>query len=177
MVISITFITGNVSLDASKVLYSDEEPSPYPWVRHTGEPVGTIFGYTALGFFQTAQDAAHSATTVGYTAQPGDIKYKDLNNDGVINQFDMSPIAGTKPLIYFGATVGFNYKGFSFSAIVQGVTNRQISIADNLYSGFIGLGAYGNQYVGQGYDCFNFQVDTGNCKYRRITTIIIGQPQ
>lgn len=146
------FITGNASVEASRVVYSDEEPSPYPWIRHTGQPVTAIFGYTALGFFQNAQDAAHSATTVGYTPQPGDIKYKDLNNDGVINQFDMSPIAGTKPLIYFGTTIGFNYKGFSFSAILQGVTNRQISIADNEYSGFIGLGQYGNQYTGQGYD-------------------------
>jgi TonB-linked SusC/RagA family outer membrane protein len=146
------FVTGNISLEASKVVYSDEEPSPYPWVRHTGQPVTAIYGYTALGFFQSAADAAHSATTVGYTPKPGDIKYKDLNNDGVINQFDLSPIAGTKPLIYFGTTIGFNYKGFSFSAIVQGVTNRQVSIADNQYSGFIGLGLFGNQYVGQGYD-------------------------
>jgi TonB-linked SusC/RagA family outer membrane protein len=149
------FVTGNISIEASKVLYSDEEPSPYPWVRHTGQPVTAIFGYTALGFFQNAQDAAHSATTVGYTAQPGDIKYKDLNNDGVINQFDLSPIAGTKPLIYFGTTLGFNYKGFSFSAILQGVTNRQVSIGDNAYSGFIGEGAFGNQYVGQGYTVLN----------------------
>jgi len=149
------FITGNASIESSKVVYSDEEPSPYPWIRHTGQPVTAIYGYTALGFFQNAQDAAHSATTVGYTPQPGDIKYKDLNNDGVINQFDLSPIAGTKPLIYFGTTIGFNYKGFSFSAILQGVTNRQISIADNAYSGFIGAGQFGTQYVGQGYDVLN----------------------
>ena len=146
------FITGNASLEASKVVYSDEEPSPYPWNRRTGQPVTALFGYTALGFFQNAQDASHSATTVGYTAQAGDIKYKDLNGDGVINQFDQSPIAGTKPLIYFGTTLGFNYQGFSFSAIVQGVTNRQIGINDNEFSGFAGVGGFGNQYVGQGYE-------------------------
>lgn len=145
------FITGNISVEASKVIYMDEEPSPYPWVRQTGQPVGAIFGYTAIGIFPNAQDAAHSATTVGYTPQAGDIKYKDLNGDGVINQFDVSPIAGTKPLIFYGTTIGFNYKGFSFSAILQGVTNRQISINDNEFSGFAGLGAFGNQYVGQGY--------------------------
>jgi TonB-linked SusC/RagA family outer membrane protein len=145
------FITGNISVQSTKVVFSDEETQPYPWMRRTGEPVGTIYGYTALGFFQTAQDAASSATTVGYKAQPGDIKYKDLNGDGIINQFDQSPIMGTKPLIFYGTTIGFNYRGFSFSAILQGVTNRQISINDNQFSGFNGVGFLGSQYVGQGY--------------------------
>jgi TonB-linked SusC/RagA family outer membrane protein len=145
------FITGNVSVQASKVVYMDEEPQPYPWLRQTGRPVGTVFGYQAIGFYQNASDAAHSATTLGYTAQPGDIKYKDQNGDGVINQFDMVPVANTKPLIFYGTTFGFNYKGFSFSAIIQGVTHRQISTNNNEYNGFAGLGAFGNQYVGQGY--------------------------
>ncbi|MDB5088132.1 MAG: SusC/RagA family TonB-linked outer membrane protein [Mucilaginibacter sp.] len=146
------FITGNISIQSSKVLFADEEPLPYPWIKRTGQPVGTTFGYTALGYFQTAQQAAAGPTTVGYTANAGDIRYKDLNDDGVINQFDMSPIAGTKPLIFFGTTIGFNYNGFNVSAIVQGVTNRQISINDNQFSGFNGVGQFGNQYIGQGYD-------------------------
>ena len=149
------FITGNMSIQSSKVLFSDEEPLPYPWVKRTGQPVGTLFGYTALGFFQTQQEANAGPTTVAYTAKPGDLKYKDLNSDGVIDQFDMSPIAGTKPLIFFGTTVGFNYKGFSLTAIIQGVTNRQISINDNQYNGFAGIGQFGNLYTGQGYDALN----------------------
>jgi hypothetical protein len=144
-----------MSIQSSKVIFADEEPLPYPWVKRTGQPVGTLFGYTALGFFQNQQEANAGPTTVAYTAKPGDIKYKDLNNDGVIDQFDLSPIANTKPLILFGTTIGFNYKGFSFSAIVQGVTNRQISLDDNAYTGFAGLGLLGAPFTGQGYGALN----------------------
>jgi TonB-linked SusC/RagA family outer membrane protein len=146
------FITGNASIQASKVVYSDEEPTPYPWTRHTGEPVNAIYGYKAIGIFQTAQEAASSPTTTGYTAQAGDVKYADLNHDGIINQFDITTIGNTKPLFFYGTTVGFNYKGFSFSAILQGVANRQILYDNGLVNGFEGVGFLGLVYSGQGYN-------------------------
>ncbi|MDB5002505.1 MAG: TonB dependent receptor [Mucilaginibacter sp.] len=131
------FVTGNGNLQASKIIYNDELTPQYPWNKRTGLPVsGTFYGYTSLGFYQTAQDAATSAHIVGYTPQPGDIKYKDLNGDGVINQYDQSTIGGTKPLIFYGLNFGFSYKGFSFSAIIQGVTNRQISVENNVIDNF-----------------------------------------
>jgi TonB-linked SusC/RagA family outer membrane protein len=146
------FISGNASLQYSTSVYSDETPTPYPWLRRTGQSTGAIFGYTALGFFKDAQDAATSATTAGYTAQAGDVKYKDLNNDGLINQFDLSAIGNKKPLLFYGASIGFNYKGFSFSMIVQGVKNHQFIFNNSTVTGFVGLGAFGANYVGQGYD-------------------------
>jgi TonB-linked SusC/RagA family outer membrane protein len=126
------FITGNGNLQASKVIYSDELTPQYAWNKRTGLPLGTFYGYTAIGFYQNAQDAATSAHLAGYTPQPGDIKYKDLNGDGVIDQYDKSTIGGTKPLIFYGLNFGFNYKEFSFSAIIQGVTNRQMNVLNNL---------------------------------------------
>lgn len=146
------FLTGNISIQKSKIVYSDEEPQPYPWLVQTGQAVGEMYGYQALGLFKTAAEAASSPTTTGYTAQAGDIKYKDQNGDGVINQFDIVPIGNTKPLIYYGGTIGFSYHGFSLSAIIQGVTNRQISIDNNEYNGFDGIGFLGSQHVGQGYE-------------------------
>jgi TonB-linked SusC/RagA family outer membrane protein len=126
------FVTGNINLQASKIIYQDELNSPYPWTRQTGNPVnGVIYGYTAQGLYQNAQDAASSPHIAGYVPQAGDIKYKDLNGDGVINQFDESAIGGTKPLIFYGLNPGFSYKGFSLSVIIQGVTNRQIYVGYN----------------------------------------------
>jgi TonB-linked SusC/RagA family outer membrane protein len=146
------FISGNASLQYSTSVFSDETPTPYPWLRHTGQSTGAIYGYTALGFFKDAQDAGTSATTTGYTAQAGDVKYKDLNNDGIINQFDISAIGNKKPLFFYGASLGFNYKGFSFSMIVQGVKNREFMFNNSSVTGFVGLGVFGANYVGQGYD-------------------------
>jgi TonB-linked SusC/RagA family outer membrane protein len=146
------FLTGNGSIQSTRIIFSDEESSPYPWLRHTGNSPGAIYGYTAIGFFKNAQDAATSATTTGYTPQAGDVKYKDLNNDGVINQFDMSVIGNNKPLIYYGFSSGFNYKGFSLSFILQGVGNRQILYNNPIINGFEGIGFLGLTYAGQGYD-------------------------
>ncbi|RYE22495.1 MAG: SusC/RagA family TonB-linked outer membrane protein, partial [Sphingobacteriaceae bacterium] len=146
------FITGNGNIQATKVVFSDEPATPYPWTRHTGQPINAIYGYKALGIFSTAKEASTSATTVGYTVQAGDVKYADLNGDGIINQFDITTIGNTKPLVYYGTTVGFNYKGFSLSLIVQGVGNRQILFNNNLINGFYGVGFLGLTYSGQGYE-------------------------
>ncbi|MGI4751437.1 MAG: SusC/RagA family TonB-linked outer membrane protein [Janthinobacterium lividum] len=146
------FITGNANIQATKSVFSDEQPTPYPWTRRTGQPINAIYGYKALGFFNTAKEASSSATTVGYTAQAGDVKYADLNGDGIINQFDIEPIGNTKPLIFYGTTVGFNFKGFSLSFLVQGVSNRQIVFNNTIDNGFAGVGFLGLTYSGQGYE-------------------------
>ncbi|OMP79357.1 hypothetical protein BW716_09680 [[Flexibacter] sp. ATCC 35208] len=131
------FVTTNGNLAYSKIIYNDELATPYAWNKRTGLPVsGTYYGYTSLGLYQNAEDAASSAHIAGYTPQPGDIKYKDLNGDGVIDAFDQSTIGGTKPLAFFGVTLGGNYKGFNFSLVIQGVGNRQISALNNAVDHF-----------------------------------------
>lgn len=126
------FITANASVQQSKVIFMDEQYQKYSWNEQTGHPVGQRYGLIAEGLFQTAADAASSATIVGYTPHVGDIKYKDLNNDGVIDQFDIAPIGKERPIIYYGLTLGFNYKGLEFSALIQGIQNREIYV-DNSY--------------------------------------------
>ena len=149
------FITGNGNIQATKSVFSDEQLTPFPWTRRTGQPVDAIYGYKALGFFSTAKEASTSATSVGYAAQAGDVKYADLNGDGIINQFDITTIGNTKPLLYYGTTLGFNYKGFNLSLIIQGVGNRQILFNNNLVNGFSGVGFLGLIYSGQGYEALN----------------------
>ncbi|WP_298732536.1 SusC/RagA family TonB-linked outer membrane protein [uncultured Chitinophaga sp.] len=118
------FITANGSIEQSKVLFMDEQRRDYEWNKRTGLPVGMRFGYIADGFFGSAEEAAGSATIAGYTPIAGDIKYKDLNGDGTINQFDEAPIGSFKPRIYYGVSAGLSWKGFEVSALLQGVANR-----------------------------------------------------
>jgi len=146
------FISANGSLQSSKTIYNDETPSPFPWTLRTGTSPGSLYGYVAEGFFKDAADAAGSATTTGYIAQAGDVKYKDLNNDGVINQFDQTTIGNNKPLAYYGASLGFSYKGFSLSFIIQGVENRQFFYNTGLLNSFQGVGPFGVNYSGQAYE-------------------------
>jgi hypothetical protein len=131
------FITANGSLQDSKVIFIDEQFQPHEWNKRTGQMVGQRFGLIADGFIQNYEEAQTVATIPGYTPKVGDFKYKDLNGDNVIDQFDIAPIGKQKPLIYFGVTAGFSYKGFSVSALLQGVTNRDIYTADGyLDAGF-----------------------------------------
>ncbi|AMR32254.1 SusC/RagA family TonB-linked outer membrane protein [Mucilaginibacter sp. PAMC 26640] len=146
------FLSANASIQSTKIIYNDEPASPYPWLLKKGSSLSAIYGYTALGFFKDAQDAATSATTTGYSAQAGDVKYKDLNNDHIINQFDISAIGGQKALVFYGASAGFNYKGFSLSMIIQGLANRELMFNNAMVNRFAGIGFLGLTAAGQGYD-------------------------
>jgi TonB-linked SusC/RagA family outer membrane protein len=138
------FVTGNASVQQSKVLYMNEQYEQNPWNVRTGRPVGENFGYIADGLYQTAAAAAASPTIAGYTPQAGDVKYKDLNGDGVINQFDEAPLGKGRPLIYYGLTLGFNFDGIECSALIQGVGNRE----EYVNNGYINEGflSQGNVY-------------------------------
>jgi len=145
------FVTGNISTQASKVIYAAEEATLYPWQRYTGLPVDAIFGYVAQGIYQNAAQAANAPTYLSYKPKAGDIKLEDLNGDGIINQFDEKPIGNLKPLVFYGATFGFNYQGFSFSVILQGVFNREINTDNNVNIPFQGVGGFGGPPQGQAY--------------------------
>ncbi|MBD1395355.1 SusC/RagA family TonB-linked outer membrane protein [Mucilaginibacter glaciei] len=147
------FIAANAGLQQSKVLYIDEPNQLYPYLQRTGQKVGQAFGYQAAGLFQSQADinaAAQNgvATVAGYIPQPGDIKYKDLNGDNIINQFDQAPIGPTGPLITYGADLGFNYKFFDFSALIQGVANYSVYLNGNSYWEFQNNG-FGQAYEQQ----------------------------
>ena len=143
------FLAANIGVQNSRVLSIDEVYRPYSWMLRTGQPVGQFYGYQAEGLFQSAADIAGHATTVGYTPQPGDVKYKDLNGDGVIDQFDQAALGTTKPAIPFGATLGVRWKGLDFSVLVQGVLNRQIYLSGSSEYAFQnnGLGAAFEQHL------------------------------
>lgn len=132
------FASLNSTFLNSKVIFMDEVSRQYSWMQRTGQPAGMMFGYIAEGLFQNQTEINNSPTTVGYKPQPGDIKYKDLNNDGVINQYDQTAIGSSKPLIYGGLSLGVSYKGFDISALLQGVKNRQIYASGSSYWAFVG---------------------------------------
>lgn len=124
------FITGNATFEKSKILFIDEIEQRYPWNERTGQPVDMIYGYQVDGFIETSEEAQNSATVPGYTLQTGDLKLSDLNNDGIINNFDITPIGTDKPLFYYGITAGFSFKGFDVSMLFQGVENRRYLLTD-----------------------------------------------
>tara|TARA_R110002020_G_scaffold303939_2_gene519524 strand:+ start:164741 stop:167779 length:3039 start_codon:yes stop_codon:yes gene_type:complete len=91
---------------------------PAPSRMQAGKPIGYFYGYKTDGIFQTAEEvAAHpSQQALGAVAQPGDIRYLDLNADGVINSDDRTDIGNPIPTVTMGFNFSVNYKSFDFSA-------------------------------------------------------------
>lgn len=120
------FVKANGSYARNKILFMDEVDWPYDYLRRTGRPIGQLYGYTALGFFKDQDDIDKSPTQFG-TLIPGDLKYKDLNHDNVIDANDQGPIGRTYiPEILFGVSGGVNWKNFDASFLFQGATNYNV---------------------------------------------------
>ena len=144
------YVSANWSCEQSKLLYMDEQEVPEEYLRQTGRPAGAIYGLVADGFFTTREEIERSPVIEGFeNIQPGDIKYKDLNDDKVINEFDRTVIGGDKPYSYFGIDLGFEWRGLEFSMFWQGAYNRDLYLQDwTLLEGFQTNG----RYYGQAYE-------------------------
>ena len=143
------YLTANWGQNTSEVLFIDEQYKQEEYNKRTGNPDGALFGLVADGFFNSVEEIEQSPVIGGFDIIPGDVKYKDLNGDGVVNQYDQTMIAFDKPLSYYGATLGFNFHGIDFNVLFQGVYNRDLYLGDNvLMAGFQGFGqSYGQAYT------------------------------
>jgi hypothetical protein len=85
------------------------------------------YGYNCVGQFQSFDDISNWAVQDGNgntTLLPGDLKFEDLDGDGVINDNDVQPIGrDNTPEIYYGFDITADWKGFDFSVLMQGATN------------------------------------------------------
>ena len=144
------YVSANWSMEQNKRLFMDEQYVPYDYLKMTGQPTGTIYGLVATGFL-TAKDIADRYPVMnGFNnIQAGDVKYKDMNGDGEINEFDRTVIGGDKPTCYFGIDLGFEWKGLEVTALIQGAYNRDLYNSDRtLLEGFQVIGqSYGQAYT------------------------------
>lgn len=134
------YIGTNWGYSKNKVIYKDEIPQPYEWMRQTGRPVGQQYGFLYDGFF--SEDDAKSYANIkgqeggipdhgsGFTPVAGDVKYKDLNKDGKIDNNDIAAIGNPKyPLLSGNLSAGFSWKGLDLSMTWSGAfkTSRLVS--------------------------------------------------
>ncbi|HTN38094.1 MAG TPA: TonB-dependent receptor [Arachidicoccus sp.] len=138
--LSISF-RGTFTYNKDKLLENGAAPYEEPYMDPRGQKILTNYGYIAEGLFQNQAEIDNHAdqTGVGGSARPGDIKYKDLNGDGVINQYDQTYIGhGDVAPLTFGFGMNLQYGNFYLSAFFEGVqgADREISgIARSPFSG------------------------------------------
>jgi TonB-linked SusC/RagA family outer membrane protein len=118
-------ISGNLTTLKNKVL-STYNNTPFfegPTRTQAGDPIGSFYGYIVEGIYQTPADSASSPNN-GYS--PGDLKFRDVNGDNKITADDRTVIGNPTPKFIYGFSLGADYKGFDFSADLQGVSGNQI---------------------------------------------------
>ncbi|GAB3009958.1 TonB-dependent receptor [Niabella terrae] len=114
-------VRSTMTYSRNKILEADEQFSNYPYTTRAGFRVNQNKGLIALGLFKDYEDIRNSASqNFGRTA-PGDIKYKDINGDGTIDDNDIVAIGATRyPNLIYGFGLSANWKGFDASVLFQG---------------------------------------------------------
>ena len=129
------FVAGRFSYAKNKVVDMKESPKAEDYLYLRGNPIDQPMVLEAIGFFKDEQDILDSPLQMFGTVQPGDVKYKNQNNDNVIDDNDRVPLGNpTYPRFHYGTDLGVSYKGFDLSVFVQGVGGRTVSL---LSSGFM----------------------------------------
>ncbi|MET0637325.1 MAG: TonB-dependent receptor [Chitinophagaceae bacterium] len=114
---------GNLTLTRNKAVRLEEPEYPNAWSFRSGQAINQPFGYIAERLFVDDQEALNSPAQIfgEYLPKGGDIKYRDINKDGVINQDDQVPIGLPRtPQIIYGFGFSMGYKNFDISAFFQG---------------------------------------------------------
>jgi TonB-linked SusC/RagA family outer membrane protein len=130
----------------NKILYKDEAAPAYTWLAQTGWPIGQQQGYHFLGYYTAADiaaiadfkskspDGSNKGNPIaqpdnGQKLVPGDLRYDDLNGDGIINVFDKRNIGNPNlPNTILGLSLQAVYKGFSVSLLFQGSFNYSFAV-------------------------------------------------
>ena len=147
------FLSGNVSHAKNEIINIQEPARPYDYLYAKGNPISQPFILEAVGFFKDAADIAASPRQLFGDVRPGDIKYRDLNEDGFVDDNDRRPIGSTAyPALYYGVGGGADFKGLDVSFFLQGTGGRSVSLLDNnLIVPFLNGGVKPTQWVKDNY--------------------------
>ena len=173
-------VNGTLSYAHNTVDYMAEVPTAYPYNAKTGRPFGTYIGLVADGFydisdFDNGGNLNASLPTPAFgSVQPGDIKYKDLDRNGIVDQNDVTRIGYSwVPEWGFVLAAKLGWKGFDLQCLFQGVAGVSANILDN-WNQTVAFVDNGNAYaIAQGawayYPTENIDTRAG-ATYPRLTT-------
>lgn len=117
-------LRGTLTYNKNTLLERDEPQLPYDYLSDIGKPLNRYKGLIAEGLYKDEEDIANSpkSTFTPDMIKPGDIKYKDLNEDGKIDELDMTQIGNpTIPQLVYGFGGSFQYKRFDVGVFFQGI--------------------------------------------------------
>lgn len=131
------FLEGNMWYARNEIIYNAEPLKEYDYLYQSGNSVGQPMLLESIGFFANQADIDSSPEQIFTEVQPGDIKYKDQNNDNIIDQNDYYPTGKPEvPELTYGIHGGIIFKGFDFDFLLQGVANRSVYLDGNYFYAF-----------------------------------------
>jgi len=157
----------------NKVIFQDESMPAFTWLARTGQRIDQPFGYKYIGYY-TAEDIAminsgdKNAPATPITEVPiqaGDLKYEDIDKNGVINEYDQKAIGKPNlPSTTLGLSLGGRYKGFSMNMLIQGSFDYSFSVVGT------GIETFQSQF--QPIHQQRWTVDNSiNASYPRLTSL------
>ena len=159
---------GNVSFVKSRILEWIESPA-YPNLSVIGGPADASRGLVALGFFQSQDEIESSPLQQFGQVKVGDIKYKDDNEDGVINENDYVAMdyGNAFPALNYGLSFGAEFKGFGINATFQGAAHqiKSLQYIDGVWGALSD-----NRNMSQEYYDNCFDIAGSGALYPRLST-------
>lgn len=124
-------LTGNINWARNRFLKLNEGDNIPAWQSLIGKSYGTKIGFIVDGMVQTWEEARNTPSPAAGIVAPGFFKYRDLNGDGKITRADDMTYIGKSnmPELMYGLNIDLAYKGFDFSALLQGAGMSHVSLA------------------------------------------------
>ncbi|WP_163325417.1 SusC/RagA family TonB-linked outer membrane protein [Draconibacterium mangrovi] len=161
-------VNGKFTFNRSKIVNMNERSWKNDFNKATGHSVGQIFGYEAEGFFKDQADIDNSPVHTFSEVQAGDIKYKDQDKNGVIDQYDRVAIGNSSymPELYFSFDMNMEYRNVGMSFLFQGVGNYSAILnTTSIYRPLVG-----NNNISQHYYDNRWTATNQDALYPRLTT-------
>lgn len=135
-----------------------------------GESLGHFYGYVTDGLYQNAAEVAAAVPDANGTPSPGDIRFVDVNKDGVVNADDRTILGSPYPGFFYGMSFNAEYKGFDFSINLRGVGDKQIYNSARIgLEGMTGNGNFSTQVL-------NRWTAEGSTNSSSSPRLIVGDP-
>ena len=168
---NITYVNNVVDYLAGEVQYISPNTygiQPNIQILKEGYPVNSWYLYEAIGIFQS-QEEVDSHAFQHQNTKAGDLKYRDVNNDGIIDGDDKQILGRTVPKYTYGFNMDFEYKGFDLGAFFQGIRDIDIYIGNNI--GWPNMNGAG---ITKDYLANYWTPENPNAKYPRLFEPIRG---
>ncbi|MDR2039784.1 MAG: TonB-dependent receptor [Bacteroidales bacterium] len=132
-------VRANYTFSQNEVQNWERLYQEYPYQEWTGQPLDGVRGLQNMGFFKDDDDIAYSPKQNFGEVMPGDIKYKDINGDGKVDNDDMVPLSykPNYPLMMYGAGGEFRYKNITVGFLLKGTGKTDyFSVGQQVYQGY-----------------------------------------